>query len=66
MTDGYDEARKRVIELLDEKVVLLRLIKQCKEALEKLAKLGNGDHYGNSVGNNLALDVLVAIEKEGL
>ncbi|HQU12563.1 MAG TPA: hypothetical protein PLV07_13380 [Acidiphilium sp.] len=25
-----------------------------REALEKLARLGNGDHYGNSIGNEIA------------
>ena len=28
------------------------------EALEKLARLGNGDHYGNSDGNMIARDAL--------
>ena len=26
-----------------------------REALEKLARLGNGDHYGNSIGNQIAI-----------
>ena len=38
--------------------VLLAMMKEMAEALEKLAKLGNGDSYGNSVGNSLALDAL--------
>ena len=29
-----------------------------KEALEKLAKLGNGDRYGNSIGNSIAMEAL--------
>jgi hypothetical protein len=28
------------------------------EALEKLARLGNGDHYGNSIGNCIAIEAL--------
>ena len=28
------------------------------EALEKLAKLGNGDRYGNSIGNEIAQEAL--------
>ena len=28
------------------------------EALEKLAKLGNEPHYGNSIGNQIAIDAL--------
>ena len=33
------------------------------EALEKLAPLGNGDKYGNSDGNRIAIDALRAIEE---
>jgi hypothetical protein len=29
-----------------------------REALEKLARLGNGDNYGNSIGNDIAVDAL--------
>jgi len=29
-----------------------------EEALEKLARLGNGDRYGNSFGNKIAIDAL--------
>lgn len=29
-----------------------------REALEKLARLGNGDRYGNSIGNMTARDAL--------
>ena len=29
-----------------------------KESLEKLAKLGNGDIYGNSIGNDIAIEAL--------
>ena len=29
-------------------------IKRLRDALEVLAKLGNGDHYGNSEGNRIA------------
>lgn len=28
--------------------------KRLREALERLARLGNGDHYGNSDGNMIA------------
>lgn len=31
------------------------------EALEKLACLGNGDTYGNSIGNQIAIDALTQI-----
>lgn len=33
-----------------------------KEALRKLACLGNGDAYGNSTGNQIAIDALKALE----
>ena len=32
------------------------------EALRKLACLGNGDKPGNSIGNEIAIDVLAEIE----
>lgn len=28
------------------------------ETLENIAKLGNGDKYGNSIGNTMALEIL--------
>lgn len=34
------------------------------EALERLAKLGNGDHYGNSVGNEIAKAALAKAKGE--
>lgn len=33
------------------------------QALEQLAKLGNGEHYGNSEGNTLALFYLGKIKR---
>lgn len=30
-------------------------------ALEKLARLGNEPHYGNSIGNHIARDVLAKV-----
>lgn len=32
------------------------------EALEKLARLGNGDSYGNSIGNDIAIAALAKAE----
>jgi hypothetical protein len=32
--------------------------KKLREALEKLARLGNGEQYGNSIGNEIARAVL--------
>ena len=34
------------------------------EALEKLARLGNGDHYGNSEGNMIARSTLAVLKGE--
>lgn len=49
-------------ELLAEAATMLRLqqaeIEVYREALEKLARLGNGDNYGNSMGNDIAIDAL--------
>ena len=36
----------------------LAVIAQKDEALDKLAKLGNGDRYGNSIGNDIAIQAL--------
>ncbi len=37
-------------------------IKTLRDALEQLARLGNGDHYGNSIGNSIAIDALKAVD----
>ena len=34
---------------------VVALLNRYREALEKLARLGNGDHYGNSIGNQIAI-----------
>ena len=34
------------------------------EALEKLARLGNGDSYGNSIGNDIAIAALAKAKGE--
>lgn len=33
------------------------------DALEKLARLGNGDRYGNSTGNSMAIDALAKLRR---
>jgi hypothetical protein len=38
-------------------------LKMAIEALDKLARLGNGDSYGNSDGNCIAIKTLKAIEE---
>lgn len=37
-----------------------------REVLEQLAKLGNGDKYGNSIGNTIAINALVATPEQCL
>ena len=34
------------------------------EALEKLARLGNGDQYGNSIGNDIAKAALAKAKEQ--
>lgn len=34
---------------------------ECFDALEKLARLGNGEHYGNSDGNMIARDAIAKV-----
>jgi len=38
--------------------------KALREALEVLAKLGNGDHYGNSDGNRIAQKALLETDDD--
>ena len=50
----------------DETVVVVKRLEQqlteLREALEKLARLGNGDRYGNSEGNVIAQNALALQE----
>jgi hypothetical protein len=46
-------------ELIKERAVNAKLL----EALEKLARLGNGDIYGNSIGNCIAIDAIKQAEE---
>ena len=39
------------------------VIKVLEEALEALSKIGNGDRYGNSVGNVIAQEALAKTQK---
>ena len=38
-------------------------LKLALETLEKLACLGNGQTYGNSIGNNIAMNAIAAIKE---
>ena len=65
MIEGHDEARKRVIELLDEKVALYKLIKQAKEALiDAKVRIKIGDTC--YVNQEEAIVAIESLEKEGL
>jgi hypothetical protein len=41
-----------------ERIRLICAAPDMLEALEKLARLGNGDQYGTSIGNRIAIDAL--------
>jgi len=47
----------------DVEYIRADLVDGLVEALDKLAKLGNGDQYGNSVGNQIARAALKALEE---
>jgi hypothetical protein len=47
--------------LMEDNVKLERQLTELREALERLARLGNGDKYGNSEGNVIAQDALKAL-----
>lgn len=54
--EGYkEEVMDTIEELRRQQAVLV-------EALEKLARLGNGEHYGNSEGNCIAIAALASVK----
>ena len=44
-----------------EMTVVVAQRDELRAALEKLARLGNDPHYGNSIGNQLARDALAKV-----
>jgi hypothetical protein len=46
----------------DEIDALRAEVERLRGALEKLARLGNGDRYGNSTGNQIAIAALTPAE----
>jgi len=57
--DEIDEGdQERFEEIQRANANLIASAPEMYEALEKLARLGNEPHYGNSVGNEIALDAL--------
>jgi len=67
-TDDYDDvihvARWFVQDAAAELRRLEEEIQQQLEALEKLARLGNGDQYGNSQGNMIARAAIAAAKEQ--
>ena len=51
-------------ELEQERKRLAALNAELVEALEKLARLGNGDQYGNSIGNDIAKAALAKAKEQ--
>ena len=49
--ESWDELQAENNKLRDDLLVM-------KNALEELARLGNTPHYGNSIGNIIAIDAL--------
>ena len=41
-----------------------KALQQARDALDKLAKLGNGDRDGNSIGNDIAIKARDALDAE--
>lgn len=65
--DGSDYGQKRCAEIDPEAkarmladAALIAAAPDMLAALEKLAKLGNEPHYGNSIGNQIARDAIAA------
>lgn len=42
----------------------IEALKLALEALERLARLGNGDQYGNSIGNDIAKAALAKAKEQ--
>ena len=57
---------QRETELLAVNAALEAEIVRLREALRKLACLGNGDSYGNSTGNCIAQEALAATPESAL
>lgn len=55
---GYSESYADVCRAVDREIELRTQNAKLRDALEKLARLGNGDQYGNSVGNEIARQAL--------
>ena len=59
---SFDKS-KEIASLKSEVDRLTAQIAEMQEALEKLARLGNEPHYGNSIGNQIAIEALAKLPK---
>ena len=50
-----EPVREMLLMMNDKAIKQAALIQELLATLEKLARLGNGEHYGNSDGNMIAL-----------
>lgn len=57
---AHEAKHKDEVERLNAQVAMLR------ESMEQLARLGNGDKYGNSIGNHIAQSSLAISESDWL
>ena len=56
---------KLIAEQAEQITMLKAKNERLREALEKLARLGNGDQYGNSIGNEIAQQAIKQTEPGG-
>ena len=62
-SDCCGPLRENDVEALQARIAELeQQLAELREALEKLARLGNGDRYGNSEGNVIAQNALALQE----
>lgn len=60
----FSELHEQIVDLEQQLEAAERRNAELVEALEKLARLGNGDHYGNSQGNMIAREALAHSAQE--
>ena len=59
---SYRDLGQQVAEAQNERDEARAEIEKLRSALHRLACLGNGDRYGNSIGNDIAREALAATE----
>lgn len=59
-----DDCSAGPVQFSDDEIPYIRadIVDELVEALERLARLGNGDSYGNSIGNEIAKAALKKLE----